>query len=143
MLLKYLNAVIRHWLDKTYIYPSPNMGNMGDTPRSVIWISPTFGLTNCCQDFFTDGSRKFKTSAPIEAWKWNLPPFLEIMTDRPTTDRPGNIEVSVPIAITYAQLETKMTCKWRIPWRMWFARKLCKRPRIKVCHNLSHFKSAY
>ena len=26
------------------------------------------------------------TSAPIGIWKWNVPPFQEITTDRPTDD---------------------------------------------------------
>ena len=50
------------------------------------------------------------TSAAIGAWKCNIPPFCEIMADRPTdptigkptnrqTYRPGHREVKLPILL--------------------------------------------
>ena len=44
------------------------------------------------------------TTAPIGAWKCNFPPFLEIMTDRPTdrqTDMRGHREVTLQVCKIY------------------------------------------
>ena len=70
---------------------------MLETTTFLMLMLPTTTDNNMADIYASSNTTVIcKTSTPIEAWKCNLLPLKEIMTDRPTdphrqTDRRGNI----------------------------------------------------